>query len=282
MSQLSKLAAAAAEFLAGKRRQPPTGPDGSPIAGKLLADLASLFRRSKQQRPKGPPRSPQPPGEWMLSSEGPPPILPPRKPPAPPGDDGDDDDDEESQIPTSGRGYHTDSEDWQIVQRGMRYVDSTNVYGYYFQRETPSMGILFVQFLAWTPKQFGGTGERSGPGPTYAYYDFPMAKYREFERMAASTAGGAVWDYCRVRMSKFEHQHTYQLVQVSGDYVPRKATAKGYKARQVADIGVGRRGAHARQQLPSQDIAFRRVLPARNYAAMPNRAGPNRGEPNRG
>lgn len=207
-------------------------------------------------------------------------IGPPREPPVPPPIVASNDDDDE-EIEFLGRGEQYDPEAWETFVSNMREVSSSNVYAYGYRQETPRMGILYVTFLNWIPKTFGGDGERSGPGATYAYYDVPLAKYRSFERMAESSAGGAVWDYLRVRHSKFEHQHTYQLVQVSGSYVPRKATAKGYKPRQVAAPGMGRRSAHARQQLPAQSIAFRRVMPQR-ARANPNRGNPNRGDPNRG
>lgn len=190
-----------------------------------------------------------------------------------------DDDEPDGEIQYLGRGEQTDEESWPEFLANMRQVSSSNVYAYGYVAETRSMGILYVTFLEWIPKSMGGDGTRSGPGATYAYYNFPAMKFRAFEAMAQSSAGSAVWDYCRVRHSMFEHQHTYQLVSTAGDYVPRKATAKGFKRRQVAAAGMGRREAHARQQLPEQPIAFRRVLPNRG---APNRGTPNRGEPNRG
>lgn len=197
-----------------------------------------------------------------------------------------DDDDDYTPIQLLGRDEGYDEQGWAEFVSKMRQVNSSNVYAYGFQREDANKGILYVTFLNWTPREFGGDGSRSGPGPTYAYYDFPWSKYRAFEAEAASSAGGAVWDYCRVRHSMFEHQHTYRLIQTAGDYVPRKVTAKGYKERQVANIGIGKRGGHARQQLDEREVAFRRVLPQKayppDYHAGPNRGRPNRGEPNRG
>lgn len=201
-------------------------------------------------------------------------IEPPRSRPLDP-----DDDEPDDEIEYLGRGEQYDEETWPQFLANMRQVSSSNVYAYGFVAETRSMGILYVTFLNWTPKDFGGDGSRSGPGATYAYYNFPVMKFRAFQSMAESSAGSAVWDYCRVRHSVFEHQHTYQLVSTSGDYVPRKATAKGFKRRQVAAAGMGRRQAHSRQQLPEQAMAFRKVLPNRG---SPNRGSPNRGQPNRG
>jgi hypothetical protein len=223
---------------------------------------------------------------------GPPPVNPPSRPPGPPAppnqppSDPDDDPDERfDDIQLFGRDESYDAEGWEEFQAKMRQVASSNVYAYGFQQETAASGILYVTFLNWTPKDFRGDGSREGAGPTYAYYDFPTAKYKAFEAEAASSAGSAVWDFCRVRHSAFEHQHTYRLIQTAGEYVPRKATAGGFKRRNT-NQGKGQlklnQGGFARQQLPSQKIAFRKVLPPRNYAASPNRGAPNRGSPNRG
>jgi hypothetical protein len=196
------------------------------------------------------------------------------EPPKPPKKTEDDEPDES--IEFLGRGEQYDEESWERFVSNMRHVDSSNVYAYGFRAETPRMGILYVTYLDYVPASLGGSGERSGPGPTYAYYDIPLAKYRAFESMAESSAGSAVWDYCRVRGSKFEHQHRYQIVQVNGNYVPRKATAKGYKRRSVAALGMGgNRGGFRGQQLPEETRKFRRQQPVR-------RGEPNRGRPNRG
>lgn len=259
-SKLARLAAAASAYIAkriaaGFGKSADSDPPGS------YKDR--LRKQAAEGSEFGPPRPPSPP-----------------RPPtgnAPTGDD----DEEYTPIQLLGRDEGYDERGWAEFVATMRQVESSNVYAYGFQREDASKGILYVTFLNWSPKIFGGDGSRSGPGPTYAYYDFPLSKYRAFESEAASSAGLAVWDFCRVRHSMFEHQHTYRLVQSGGDYVPRKVTAKGFKARQVANIGIGHRGGHARQQLQPQNIAFRSVLPPRNTAA-PNRAGPNRGTPNRG
>lgn len=185
------------------------------------------------------------------------------------------DTDEETTIQTLGRGMGYDAEDdTETIQREIK-VESSNVYSFVFERESHRSGILYVTFLAWTP----GSQHRSGPGPTYAYYDVPLRKYHEFEKAATTnSAGGAVWDYLRVRGSVFQHQQQYRIVsgvlmQDGGQYVPRKATAWGYRRRSLAAHGVGRRSA-VRSQLPERRHADRVVTP--------NRGEPNRGEPNRG
>lgn len=199
------------------------------------------------------------------------------------------------------RGYSraTRADEWQYLQNGMRLVNSSNVYGYTFDQIDARKGVLYVQFLDWTPRKFGGTGERSGPGPVYGYFNFPVSKFNAFEDRARESAGKAVWDYCRIRGTHWGHQHPYQLIQVSGDYVPRKATRAGFRGyydpqepgkrvhgRMPAAIGIGVR--NAKGQIPRQQLETRlwersaldgRGRPRRNG---PNRGGPNRGEPNRG
>lgn len=171
------------------------------------------------------------------------------------------------EIKLLGRDASYDHGDFAAVMDGMRRVSSSNVYGYYFEREQRNMGILYVTFLETLENGKRG----SGPGPTYAYYNVPVRKAIEFQKATASSAGEAVWDYLRVRGSVFAHQHMYRLIHVSGEYVPRKATALGYKARAVPNLGIGRRGF---QRNTLQPIHFSRH--------DPRRGDPVRGEPDRG
>ena len=168
-----------------------------------------------------------------------------------------------------GRDASYDPADWQVVMDSLRLTPgSSNVYGYYFEFESRTRGILYVTFL-----NQNRDGTRSGPGATYGYYDVPGQKYHEFRRAAASSAGGAVWDYLRIRGTEWGHQHNYRLIQVSGDYVPRKATQRGYRTRNLPAVGeVGRRS-YQRSTLPE------RIRP---IDGRPNRGRPDRGEPDRG
>lgn len=182
-----------------------------------------------------------------------------------------------------GRDASYDREEWERLQASqIRVVKSSNVYSYVYEPETNSKGILFVTFLDWEPGM--KAEDRSGPGPTYAYYDFPLAKYNQFAEMAASSAGSAVWDYCRVRQTVHEHQHRYRLIQVSGDYVPRKATARGFKGRTLVAPGRGpleRKGVFQRPGLQRLTLPHRQAF-RRSTKPDVNRGVPNRGAPNRG
>lgn len=190
------------------------------------------------------------------------------------------------------------SDDMEAVMQGMRRVSSSNVFGYFFELERPGSGLLYVTFLGQTV-----SGARtSSAGATYVYFDVPTSKFDEFQRASESSAGGAVWDYLRVRGSSWEHQHRYRLVQTAGDYIPRKATRGGFKTRQLAQPGqpkipnstwaaisrleksedstIKEYAGRMKQRL-LQNSGFRRsTLPARGWS--PNRGTPNRGRPNRG
>jgi len=102
------------------------------------------------------------------------------------------------------------------------------------------------------------TGERGGRGAMYAYFDVPA---RVFERMKLATSKGKfVWDELRQRGTIHGHKYRYSLVQgyvstqqgVQGVYIPRKATAGGFRSRSVADLGTGKRGFQT-STLPAQN-----------------------------
>jgi hypothetical protein len=205
----------------------------------------------------------------------------------------------EQELELLGRDASYDPRLWEQVEANqVRVVSSSNVYSYYFERENikSTNGILFVTFLDWSPgmKQ----DERSGPGPTYAYYDFPVRKFELFEAAADESAGKAVWDFCRVRGTIADHQHRYRLIQVSDDYVPRKATRGGFVRRNLISPGMSpntrkrvldRAIAAYLRRNPTANISDvqggmiqRSSLPETRFNARPNRGDPNRGGPSRG
>jgi hypothetical protein len=207
--------------------------------------------------------------------------------------------DPEQELELLGRDASYDPRLWERVESNqVRVVSSSNVYSYYFERENvgADTGILFVTFLDWAPgmKQ----GERSGPGPTYAYYDFPFRKFEQFESAADESAGKAVWDFCRVRGTIADHQHRYRLIQVSGDYIPRKATRGGFVRRSLLSPGMSpgarrrvmdraieaylRRNPTARISDVQGGMIQRSSLPETRFNARPNRGEPGRGNPGRG
>jgi hypothetical protein len=151
---------------------------------------------------------------------------------------------------------------------------SSNVYSFqYFRRPHDRTGILYVTYKAHGLKATGmvaGSGRFRGgrkqlhgipgavhgrsrsndPGPTYSYFNVPPALFTRMKQ--AHSKGKFVWDELRVRGTVWGHKFRYSLVvgqlvdNVPGikgaQYVPRKATRRGFVTRSVADIGSGRRG----------------------------------------
>lgn len=129
---------------------------------------------------------------------------------------------------------------------------SSNVYSFSFTPESRTRGILYVTFrqgkpthYEWRTNKTTGKRYRCGikpfeQGPMYAYYDVPIIVYNRLK--AAHSTGEAVWDMLRIRGSVYGHQYRYTLVEgaklESGEvYVPRRATAEGFKRRAVALTG---------------------------------------------
>lgn len=201
-----------------------------------------------------------------------------------------DEDEQFDDIELDGRDASYDDRTWQQVQANeVRVVESSNVYSYYFEPTNQFAGILYVTFLHWEPGM--PSKDRSGPGATYAYYDVPRMKYQQFQETAAESAGKAVWDYLRVRgEGNFHvHQHQYRLIQVAGDYVPRKASARGFAERTLVAPGMSAanrrrafRKSQSRENHPAGQFFKRSTLPATRGAGRINRGTPNRGTPNRG
>ena len=189
------------------------------------------------------------------------------------------------EIEVLGRSYDYDPEDFSRISQGSVEVSSSNVFSYYWQPESKYTGILYVTFLA---RAVGKGQPRQGPGPTYAYFGLTMKKYQAFRREAANSPGGAVWDHLRVRGSIFGHQVQYRLISITGNYVPRKATAKGFKTRYLKPVG---RPNQVNARLPQDSTqrdrqlarrGFQRsTLPAQEYG-QPARGEPDRGTPDRG
>lgn len=189
----------------------------------------------------------------------------------------------EHDIELLGRDATYDDRMGVVIDRMRLTPDSSNVWGYTFEAETPTHGILYVTFQSTNEDWSRGPG----PGPTYAYFDVPRAKYNAFNNLAETTAGGAVWDYLRVRGTDWGHQHRYKLVQTQGDYVPRKATQGGLRGRTMVRRVGGREQILMSRNFSPQQMARVRAQAARTgrtpiYDPTPNRGAPNRGRPNRG
>ena len=147
----------------------------------------------------------------------------------------------------------------EVQAKEVRTPGSSNVYSFVWTLdETPSRtasgstrndkGTLFVTFKLWHPGMKVAKGEKRPDerGPMYAYSNIVRSQYELFlAATSPSHAGGAVWDYLRIRGTKYGHQHPYRLVggaQVphGGIYVPRKATRAGFATRFLPGPGQGR------------------------------------------
>lgn len=257
---------AAALDVLGLNRSRGRKPTEVPVARDIAESLQEVINPPPGKRPPPLPKRPPP-----LPSGG------KRPPPLPPSVGGlaDDDEPPEHDIELSGRGTlgYDAAGTPGLISREILTPGSSNVYSFVFEQENQTSGILYVTFKAWHPGQKGKRPNTAGP--TYAYYDVPVRRYEAFASMAATTAGGAVWEFLRVRGSKWDHRFPYRLVAgvlipSGGQYVPRKATRRGFKKRALANQGTGRRG------------FVESSLPEQSYDARPNRGRPNRGRPDRG
>lgn len=142
---------------------------------------------------------------------------------------------------------------------------SSNVYSFSFMGESRTSGSLYVTFKATASK---GQSRPNAAGPTYAYFDVPVSVYTGMRR--AASKGEYVWDALRIRGTVYGHQYQYRLVSAElrpnkggtslEQYIPRKATQKGFKTRSLAAVGKGKRG-FRQSSLPEQ--SFRSRSPGR-------------------
>lgn len=139
--------------------------------------------------------------------------------------------------------------------------ESSNVYSFAYDE---AQGILYVSYKAAAPP-----GERERPnerGPTYSYGGRmrPVPRHVYVNMRSAVSKGGFVWDELRVRGTIHGHHYQYTLVSPSfagGEiYVPRKATARGFRTRSVvAAAPTIRQVGQPRRRRPSE----RSTLPER-------------------
>ena len=114
-------------------------------------------------------------------------------------------------------------------------------------------------------------------GPTYSYggkgSPVPESVWKSF--VSAASKGKFVWTELRICGTIYGHKYPYRLVGSGVDsYVPRKATAGGFRRRALVSTDRGARPA-AFSTLPERLFG----TPSRGE---PDRGTPNRGEPNRG
>lgn len=151
---------------------------------------------------------------------------------------------------------------------GMHFVVSSNVYAIGYNPETSTMRVQYLASMLnasgirgrghkgknRVKGKLGGTVTRfrSGPGPTYDYYNVPYRIYKSIE--GAGSKGAAIWDNLRIRGTAYGHKYDYALVGVALQpvidvltrksvakvtYVPRRATGPGAFRPRVFQQGQG-------------------------------------------
>jgi hypothetical protein len=151
---------------------------------------------------------------------------------------------------------------------GMHFVVSSNVYAIGYNPETRTMRVQYLASMLNASGilgrghkgknrvrgKLGGTVTRyrSGPGPTYDYYNVPYHIYKSIE--GAGSKGAAIWDNLRIRGTAYGHKYDYALVGVALQpvidvltrkslakvtYVPRRATGPGAFRPRVFQQGQG-------------------------------------------
>ncbi len=227
------------------------------VTESVLETLAGIFGGGSKKRQTAPAQ--QPGRSQPLGNRGTaPPPIPPRPPTTAPGGSA------PSPAPRGGPGFGKLAQEMPGGEP-IYTPNSSNVYSFQYDAERQ---LLYVTFKAQTingkaiktgrttmggkqsrTQAIGKRGALSGgvkrpnaPGSMYVYFAVPLHALRRLLQKAKSSAGKAVWDELRIRGTMFGHRYQYQLV--SGQqmpnghqYIPRKATAGGFKTRSLRVMG---------------------------------------------
>lgn len=149
--------------------------------------------------------------------------------------------------------------------------ESSNVHSYGYDIDN---WYLYVRFKA---EARGGEARPNAPGALYQYANVPPRVF--LGMLKASSKGTYIWDHIRIRGTLSGHRFDYQLVGISGGYVPRKATlgagGEWYLQREVRTAG----GGMARSSRPNALVRPLTGAPNRGNNGRP--PPPNRGTPRR-
>lgn len=96
----------------------------------------------------------------------------------------------------------------------IRVGGSSNVWEYGYDIRS---GYLYIRFAAHDRNH-----RVTGPGSLYRYSGISPDQFVSL--MRASSKGDWIWDVLRIRGTQSGHHYDYELVGVTGDYVPRKST----------------------------------------------------------
>lgn len=166
--------------------------------GALWSTLASVFRRWTGTPPASREEAAPPSLPSTIHRSGQPPVAP-------------------GMGPGAAAEIQRDADEYVWVY----FLGSSNVYAMKYDMDDLTFYVCYL----------GGSGRnRHGKGPTYGYRGVPPTIAKRL--LDAGSAGGAVWDYLRVRGTAFGHQFDYFLSDTGpSGYVPRKATGVGLKPR---------------------------------------------------
>lgn len=98
-----------------------------------------------------------------------------------------------------------------------------------------------MQAIGRRGRTIKGGRRPNSPGVTYFYANVKAAGFEAFRQAAMSSAGKAVWDHLRIRRTVYGHRYQYgvtggQLLPNGQSYIPRKATANGFRTRSLRVI----------------------------------------------
>lgn len=149
----------------------------------------------------------------------------------------------------------------QFANQEIETPESSNVFSFAYDAD---VGQLYVTYKAAGPltNERSRTGYRKRPhvrGPTYAYggagRPIPNSLYEQFVTETHSK-GMFVWDHLRVRGTVHGHKYPYMLtageLRDGSIYVPRKATAKGFRVRTVKYVDTPIGSGYQQSQLPQR------------------------------
>lgn len=186
---------------------------------KQLEDSGWVFGPDGGLEPPAPP----PPGPWVQEAPEAPNVPSVRRvsqagDPAP---------DPEISIRTRTR-QESDPYDqgWETMTAWTLTPGSSNVYGFAYDTVA---NLLYVTYQ----------NEDGTPGPMYSYGSLgkpvPVSLYNAM--LTAQSTGRFVWDNLRVRGTVWGHQFPYTLVGTgTTEYVPRKATRRGFRTRTISAV----------------------------------------------
>ena len=145
--------------------------------------------------------------------------------------------------------------DHPIVTGEMVKATSSNVYEYGYDIEN---AYLYMRFKYQNPT----TGQKSdGPGSLYRYLNVEPEMFLRLHKRGQNHPGKWLWEEIRHEGTHSGHSKSYELVGITGGYVPRMAVLKGdgehFIQRSVRTTG----GKWLKSQKPDLQVSSGRLTP---------------------